>query len=119
MAADTYDLALDQGADWFWNIRWRVGATQRSAVSKNTTGYTARMQVRKTYSSPTTMLNLTTQNGGITVSNDGLIQLRATAIQTAAMQPGKAVYDVEVISNNSIVTKIVRGTIRVVAEVTR
>jgi hypothetical protein len=119
MAADTYDLTIDQGADWFWTIRWKVGSSARSATPKDTTGYTARMQVRRRHTDTTTQLNLTTENGGIVVGSDGSFQLRATAIQTAAISSGRGVYDVEAISPTGIVTKLARGQISIVAEVTR
>lgn len=119
MAADSYDLTIDQGADWFWTIRWKVGSTQRSSIDKNTTGFTARMQARETFSSATTVLNLTSANGGIVVSSNGVFSIHATATQTSAIAPGKYVYDLEAIASNGTVTKLARGTIRVVPEVTR
>lgn len=119
MAADTYDLTIDQGADWFWTIRWKVGSNARTSVAKNTSGYTARMQVRRKHTDTATVLNLTTANGGIVVGSDGSFQLRATATQTAAMPPGKSVYDVEAIAPDGVVTKLARGQIVVVPEVTR
>lgn len=119
MAADTYDLTIDQGADWFWTIRWKVGSNARSSVSKDTTGYTARMQVRRKHTDTVTILNLTTANGGIVVGSDGSFQLHATAVQTATMPVGKSVYDVEAIAPNGVVTKLARGQVTVVAEVTR
>jgi hypothetical protein len=119
MAAAIYDLTIDQGADWFWTIRWKVGSTQRSATPKSTTGFQCRMQIRETYSSPTAVLSLNTQNGRVTVSSSGLFQLHATAVQTAAIPAGKYVYDVEAIAPNGVVTKLSRGTVRIVPEVTR
>ena len=43
MAADTYDLTIDQGADWFWSIRWLVGKTKRASTPKDVSGYTVRL----------------------------------------------------------------------------
>lgn len=119
MAADTYDLTIDQGADWFWTVTWKVGSTARSSTFKDTTGFTARMQVRAKYDSPTTVLNLSSANGGIAVSSAGIFSVHATAAQTAAVTPGKYVYDIEAVAPNGTVTKLARGTVRVVAEVTR
>lgn len=119
MAADTYDLTIDQGADWFWTIRWKVGPNQRSAVAKNTTGYSARMQVRRKHTDTAVVLNLTSASGGIIVGADGTFQVRATAVQTSAMPPGKSVYDFEAVAPDGVVTKLARGQINVVPEVTR
>ena len=119
MAADTYDLTIDQGADWFWTVTWKVGSTAKSSAPKNTTGFTARMQVRAKFNSSTAALNLTSSNGGIVVSSNGVFSLHVTAAQTAAIPPGKYVYDVEAVAPGGVVTKLARGTVRVVAEVTR
>lgn len=119
MAADTYDLTIDQGADWFWTVTWKVGSTARSATPKDTSGFTARMQAREKYDSATTVLNLTSANGGIDVSSNGIFSIHATAEQTAAIPAGKYVYDIEAVSDAGIVTKLARGRIRVVAEVTQ
>jgi len=118
MAADTYDLTIDQGADWFWTVTWKVGSTARSSVAKDTTGYTARMHIRARYGSSTIALNLSSSNG-IDFSTTGIISIHATATQTAAVEPGKYVYDLEAVAPDGVVTKLARGTVRVVAEVTR
>lgn len=119
MAADTYDLTIDQGADWFWTVTWKVGSTARSSVAKDTTGFSARMQVRAKYDSPTTVLNLNSPSNGISVSTTGIFSVHVTATQTAAIEPGKYVYDIEAVAPDGVVTKLARGTVRVVAEVTR
>jgi hypothetical protein len=122
MASDTYDLTIDQGADWFWTIRWRVGSTQKNAVPKDVTGYSARMQFRRAYTTPDPpMISLTSApNGGITVDGPiGSFSVRLTSDQTSALEPGKSVYDFEVVGLDGIVTKISRGTVTVIPEVTR
>lgn len=122
MASDTYDLTIDQGADWFWTVRWKVGSSQRTATPKDVNGYTARMQIRKTYRAPNPpMLSITSDpNDGITIDGDaGTFTVRITSTQTADLDPGKSVYDFEVIDPEGVVTKIARGTVTVIPEVTR
>jgi hypothetical protein len=119
MAADTYDLTIDQGADWSWTIRWKVGSNERRATLKDTDGYTARMQVREKYSSPNALVTLSTENDRIVFGSDGSFQLNLPSSVTEELTPGKYVYDFEAISPEGTVTKLVRGTFRVVAEVTR
>lgn len=122
MASDTYDLTIDQGADWFWTIRWKVGSTQRSAEPKNLTNYSARMQIRRAYTSPNPpMLSLTSSpNDGITINAEaGTFSVRITSNQASALEPGKSVYDFEVVGPDGVVTKIARGTVTVIPEVTR
>lgn len=122
MASDTYDLTIDQGADWFWTIRWKVGSTQRSAIPKNISGFQARMQIRRTHTTANPpMLSLTSNaNGGITINGeDGTFSVRITAQQASALQPGKSVYDFEVVGTDGVITKISRGIVTVIPEVTR
>lgn len=119
MAADTYDLTIDQGADWQWTIRWKVGSNERRATPKDTDGYTARMQVRQKYDSATAVITLTTENGRIEFGSDGSFQLNIPSSVTKDLPPGKFVYDFEAVSPEGFVTKLVRGTFRVVPEVTR
>jgi hypothetical protein len=119
MAADTYDLTVDQGADWSWTIRWKVGSTERRATMKDTAGFKARMQVRQKYDSPSVLISLTTENGRIVFGSDGSFQLNIPSSITETLTPGKYVYDFEAVSPGGAVTKLVRGTFRVVPEVTR
>lgn len=86
----------------------------------NITSYTAALQVRSLPSSPTKVLDLTTQNGGITITgNQGKVSVHATAVQTAAIDDGVYVYDCEITSPAGIVTRLVQGQVVVSPEVTR
>lgn len=121
MTAETYDIAIDQGADWDFTLRWKVGPTKRSATPKNTTGYDARMQVRETYTSAEPVLELTTENAGIQLGIDGSFQFYISASAAAGIEPGMYVYDIEAIAPapDNRVSKLLRGSFRVVPEVTR
>lgn len=119
MAAETYDLRIDQGADWTWTIRWKVGSSPRNQTMKDTTGFTCRMQIREKYTSATTLISLSTPSSGIVRGSDGSFQITITAAQSATLPAGSFVYDVEAVSPTGQVTKLVRGKVRVVPEVTR
>ena len=113
-----YNTVIDQGADWFFNVTYQ----NPNGTPINLTGYTAACQLRSLPSSPSAVLTLTTQNGGITITaGTGLVALRATAAQTMAIDEGNYVYDLEIYSpaNPSVVTRLVQGQITVSAEVTR
>jgi hypothetical protein len=85
----------------------------------NLTGYTAAMQLRSLPSSPVVALDLTTANGGITITGAaGKVSVHATAAQTAAIDDGVYVYDLE-IESAGIVTRLVQGQALVSPEVTR
>jgi len=83
--------------------------------------FTARMKVRASISSSTVLLDMTDGNGGIVIDNTKKrIQPFLTAVQTAALTWTTGVYDLEMVSGSSIVTKIAYGPITVaLKEVTR
>jgi hypothetical protein len=112
-----YDLTIYQGATFDLTMTWRQG-TPLAPV--NLTGYTARMQLRETTGSPTTVLSLTSANGGgITLGGAaGTIALNVSATVTAAMAPGTYLYDLELVSG-ATVTRLVEGRAVVSPEVTR
>ena len=84
------------------------------------TGYTARLQVRETLAATTTLVSLTTENGGITLGGTaGTIELLIAPADTDDLTATRAVYDLEVISAAGKVTAILEGSIVLGMEVTR
>lgn len=84
------------------------------------TGYTARMQIRETLAATTTLVSLTTENGGITLGGTaGTIELLIAATATDDFTATRAVYDLEVINGAGKVTAILEGSIVLSTEVTR
>lgn len=82
-------------------------------------GYTARMQIREKIDSPTVLLELTTENGGISIDQDLFtINLVATADQTQLLNFSQAVYSLELVRGNEV-TPFSSGNILLVKEVTR
>jgi len=81
--------------------------------------YTARLQVRPQTASSTTILTLTTENGGIVLDNTlKTITVLATATQTTSLNFTAAVYSLELVKNSEVSTFAV-GNVSLVAEVTR
>lgn len=84
------------------------------------TDFTARCQFRKYWHSKTVLAELTTENGGIVLTEeDAGIQLQCTAEQTAAFNFDRCVFDVEMISPGLAVTRVAQGTIYLDRERTR
>jgi hypothetical protein len=77
------------------------------------------MHVRRDYDSPTTMVELTTDNGRIVLGGeDGTVTLALTAAVTAGIsRDGK--WDVELVSADDIVYRPLRGDFVLRREVTR
>lgn len=112
--AVTYNTTIDQGADWYINFTYENPA----GTPVNITGCSARLQMRTSPLAKTAVLTLT-ENDGITVTGaSGLLACHATNAQTTAITNGKYVYDLE-ITISGIVTRLVQGTIEVIAQVTR
>lgn len=113
--AGIYNIVCDQGATFNRIFTWQ----DSSGIPINLTNYTARMQVRDTVSSVSTLLSLTTENGGISLGGAaGTVTIIASATQTAAIAAGCYVYDIELVFD-AVVTRLVQGQFTVDAEVTR
>lgn len=108
------DLDLYQGATFSYVLTWEVGGSP-----VNLTSYTGRLQARTTPDATTPVLSLTTGSGITLGGSAGTITLTRTAAQTAALTPGRYVYDLELESAGGVVTRLVEGELIVHAEVTR
>ena len=115
MPAGTYNIVCDQGPTFSRVITWK----NSSGTAIDLTNYTARMQVRDGYSATSSLLSLTTENGGITLGGvAGTITLVASATATAALTPDQYVYDLEMITGTTV-TRLVQGSFTVTPEVTK
>jgi hypothetical protein len=84
------------------------------------TGFTARMQLRSSLTSPIVLEELTSENGKINISNiNKTITLSIPASTTAAYNFSSAVYSLELISSGGQVTPFCSGSFSLVKEVTR
>ena len=109
-----YTIACYQGATFNKVFTWEV-----DAVPVNLTGYTARMQVRSTKDSATTIVSLTTGSGITLGGAAGTITLDLSATATAALPSGVYLYDLELVSGGGQVTRLLEGKFTISAEVTR
>lgn len=125
MTAGRYDMEVDQGTTFRKTITWK----DSSSTPVNLTGYTARMQVRASFTSSGTIASLTTSNGGITLGGAaGTVALYISATDTAAFSTASpsqfadafvGVYDLELVSASGDVTRLLHGDFIVNPEVTR
>lgn len=114
--AGLYNITCDQGATFSRTLTW----TDPAKNPRNLTGYTARMHVRTTADATTTLIELTTANSRISLGGTaGTITLTISATDTAALTPGKYVYDLELVSGGGVVDRLIEGNFVVKAEVTR
>lgn len=95
-------------------------ATLRYYVPADLVGFTARLQARLKVDDTATVLELTTENGGIALDNASkTITLNLSAAATAALTWKKAVYDLELAGPSAVVVPLLSGTITVEKEITR
>lgn len=112
-------FTIYQGATFRKRLRWSVKA---AGVPIDLTGCKARMQVRAEVESTEVLLELTTENGGITLGGAaGTIDLYIGAIDTAVIAWESGVFDLEIqyAAGPDEVGRLIYGTVTVSREVTR
>jgi hypothetical protein len=94
-------------------FRWKV-----DGVIMNLTGATAKMQLRRSYSTPV-VFELNTTNSRILLGGAlGTVSLELSPEETEEIPSGNFVYDLE-ITTGGVVRKLIKGTVTVTPEVTR
>ncbi len=115
MAAGIYNFICEQGAT-FTRV---LNATDDANDPIDLTGYTARMQVRRDLDATGILIELTTENGRITLGGaTGDITLTIDADDTSAI-PRPGVYDLELESDSGIVIRLLKGAFTLDSEVTK
>lgn len=124
--AGTLNLTIEQGATFEHELVWRE-ASEGSPPYGNPfdlTGFKARMHIRKRFTSTDYYIELTTENGRITLTSLlGQIHLYISAADTALLSwTGSAYYDLELYDDSSspfYVKRLVQGTVTLSKEVTK
>ena len=126
MIAGVYNITIEQGTT-FYRL---IDVMEPDVLDPdeydpfNLTGYTARMQIRRTVDNADTMISLTspTVNGnGITVMDgaNNAISINMTAATTATILTS-GVYDLEIVKTSTgAVSRLIQGTITLSLEVTK
>ena len=105
------NLVIDQGTDFYATI----DVVDTSDLPFNLTGYTAYAQMRKNYASSTAYDFVCADNNTL-----GQIELKMTSTVTKDLEPGRYMYDVEIISDSSgDVTRVAEGIVTVTPGITR
>lgn len=127
MLAGHYNMTCQQGSTFSRTIEIEqpdliADPSGNTFVPFDLSGYAARMQVRRTIDSANFLLELTTQNGGLTINpvegDTNKIIVYAPANVTASVSTS-GVYDIEIISTDNVVSRILQGTFNLSPEVTR
>lgn len=126
MAAGKYSFLIEQGATLSFELQYKDSA----GTPIDLTGYTARMQIRSSVDSTTTIASLTstlTADGtGLNLSgssgtkplSSGSIGVYISAASSSLFTFNEGVYDLELVSG-SAVTRLIEGKVKLSKEVTR
>lgn len=106
------NIVIDQGADFSTAIT----VTDVDGNIVDLTNYTAAGQIRKHYTSTTAVSFTITFD---TPRTDGIVNLKLSNTQTANMEAGRYVYDVELTSLGGTVSRLAEGIATVTPQVTR
>lgn len=111
------DLTIYQGATFRRTVVWLTG---EPPTPVDLTGYTARMQIRRKLKDRDFVIELTTENGRISITrpDEGLINLLISATDTAALSILSGVYDLELEYDDEVV-RLIEGAVTISPEVTR
>jgi hypothetical protein len=105
-----YNIVAEQGATFNLNFRLETDGTPW-----NLTGYTFAMQVRRSTSSNTTLINITSA----TMTSGGHVSATVNATTMSGVPAGRWVYDIELRSSGGEVTRILEGRFIVTPQVTQ
>lgn len=107
MPAFKKDLYIEKGATFSLNLTKKD--TDGDPI--DLTGYTARFKAAQGYNVLPIILDLTTENGGITLGGTaGTIAITASATATAAINLSELVYDLE-LTLSGVVQRLLQGKI--------
>ena len=117
MSTFNLSLKIDQGATYSKKAIWKSGTPQ---VPVNLTGCTAKMYVKEKVNSVATLLELTTENGGIVLGGIlGSIEFcKLSALATSQITWTAGVYDLKIIFPDGTVKRKIAGNIIISPQIT-
>jgi hypothetical protein len=105
------NLVIDQGTTY--NLYVELNDDNGNPLSGD--DYTAAAKLRKHYGSA----NSTSFTAALSNNGTGVLTLSLTAAQTANLQAGKYVYDVELADSSNNITRVFEGNVLVTPEITK
>tara|TARA_B100001059_G_scaffold38757_1_gene31347 strand:- start:2705 stop:3043 length:339 start_codon:yes stop_codon:yes gene_type:complete len=112
MSAGTYNLVIDQGSDFALDL-----VIKQSGTALNLTNYSGRAQLRTVHTASSASASFTVT---VTNASEGALKLQLPGSTSKNLAAGQYVYDLEIFtSSDTIVKRIVEGTVTLTPEVTR
>jgi len=116
MPTTKYDITVQQGATFILSIQ----ARDSTGAILSLVGFTGDMQVRKSASDGTILMEASTANGRLTINGPGgVVTISVPAATTDAMTWESGVWDCEVTGPTGIIYRIAEGFAALSPEVTR
>lgn len=107
MSAGYHHFIIEQGATFGQTLTLK----DSTGAVINLTGFTGSMSLKQNPSDTATVITLTTSNSRMTMGGTaGTITLSISATDTAALEADDGVYDLEITSGGSLVTRLIEGT---------
>lgn len=129
MIAGIYNITCQQGSTFSRLLEIEqpdlaTDPTGQTYIAYDLSGFTARMQVRRTIDSSTSLVTLTTENGGLDINptdeEDKTHHIRIyMADEVTASITSSGVYDLEIENSSGEVSRIMQGAFTLSPEVTR
>jgi len=107
----SYDLTIYSGTSYRREFRWLPDRVNPIDF----TGWAATMLIGQQLAAAD--VELSTDNGGIVLSNVGQIIIEMTPFQTKALKPPVAYYNVDLTEPDGFVRRFMRGRVSVVVDV--
>ena len=107
--AQKVNIVIDQGTTFNTDYTF----TDENDNPIDFSNYQGRSQLRKTYSSSTAYTFT------VGLANNGVISLSMNANTTSSISPGRYLYDLEVVDQSNVVSRLVEGIVTVTPEITR
>lgn len=118
MSAGLLNLTIEQGADYLLALQF----LDANSAPVDLTGYVMTMQVRPTVSDSLVLVELSTANGKIVITDptNGEFQLQLTADDTATLC-GSGVYDLKMVGPvaDPATSRFIQGKVTISSQVTR
>lgn len=113
-----YPIRIIQGVDFYLTVTL---LESDKVTPRDLTGYTGKMQVRRTLESEEVIVELTTENGGIQITPaTGVVLIHITGEAAAAFEyPAEGVYSLHLINATGAIFRKLYGTVTFEADATR
>ncbi len=105
------ELVVYSGTDMIREFRWLPDGRR----PQDFTGWTGWVHIGQVKGR--CLLHLSTDSSGVTLSGEGIIKLRITAVQSAALSAPNLIYTCDLRDPAGVVTRFLRGRLIVVRDV--